>query len=65
MELSLGYGHSGTQQSFPIYESSGQSSSSKSMESVGGVHSQEETSHWQFNFKQVPGYLIPSLWTLQ
>ena len=32
-----------------LYESSGQSSSSKSVESVGGVHSQEEMSHWQFN----------------
>ena len=27
----------------------GQSSNSKFVESVGGVHSQEETRHWQFN----------------
>ena len=32
-----------------IYESSGQSGSSKLVESGGGVHSKEETSHWQFN----------------
>ena len=32
-----------------LYESSGQNSSSNSAESVGGVHSQEETSHWRFN----------------
>ena len=32
-----------------LYESSGRSSSSKFVESVGRVHCQEETSQWQFN----------------
>ena len=32
-----------------LYESSGQSSGSKSVESAGGVHGLEETSHWPLN----------------
>ena len=32
-----------------LFESFGQSGSSKFMKSGGGVHSQEETSRWQFN----------------
>ena len=41
-----------------LYESSGQNSSSNSAESVGGVHSQEETSHWRFNSANETDILI-------